>query len=189
MSNWALTEDEASAGVGSILDGTYDAHYYSSSYGYPENHGKSWSVEDLKNIETLFMSGSSIDYIANSEKRTCHSIAWQLYHMGLITEAQRIAVKNGLTDIEHKLLKKNKLSKPIQSLSNLHVKELEDQIKKEELERKLKLLDKLFDDDVTEKKVTKTSKNDNKKFNLLELIISWTIIIIMLSTLFNLMGS
>lgn len=100
--NLALTDDEKSAGVGKLLNGSYDDHYYSSSYGYPENHGKKWTQSDLELITKLFKSGRHIDYIANQMQRTCYSIAWQLYLMAIITEKQREAIKDGLNEIKYR---------------------------------------------------------------------------------------
>jgi hypothetical protein len=107
LDDYSLTEDEKSAGVGSLLEGTYARSYYRLSGGhssgaasYPANHGKKWTAQELSLVSKQFRGGKSIDYTANNMERTCYSIAWQLYEMNLITEKQREAIKGGLKVIE-----------------------------------------------------------------------------------------
>lgn len=138
MDDYALTDDERAAGVGSLLDGTYERFYYTSDHGYPENHGKKWSSKDLNNISKLFKSGKTIDYIAKKQERTCYSIAWQLYEMDLISEKQREAVKKGLSNIEYKIRNSNGFASGTNKRSVTHKKKIKTESVSSEI-------DKIFD--------------------------------------------
>ena len=110
---YALTESEKAAGVGSLLVGSYERSYYRTHSGgstYPANHGKKWSTTELNDVARLFNNDRTIDYIANNKKRTCYSIAWQLYEMDFITENQREAIKSGLRKVEYRKVEYRKVN-------------------------------------------------------------------------------
>lgn len=67
--------------------------------GYPLRHGEKWSTNERNEIKDSFKSGTSILDIAKNKDRTSYSIAWQLEEMKLISNKDKLAVKNGCEEI------------------------------------------------------------------------------------------